>query len=34
MRIAILKWNGRISPVFDTATCLLVSEVDKSGERS
>ena len=34
MRIAIPTWNGRISPVFDTATRLLVAEVDKSGERS
>jgi predicted Fe-Mo cluster-binding NifX family protein len=34
MRIAIPTWNGRISPVFDTASRLLVVEVDKSGESS
>ena len=34
MKIAIPTWNGRISPVFDTASRLLVVEVDKGRERS
>jgi predicted Fe-Mo cluster-binding NifX family protein len=34
MRIAIPTWNGRVSPVFDTASRLVVAEVDKGRERS
>jgi predicted Fe-Mo cluster-binding NifX family protein len=34
MRIAIPTWNGRISPVFDTASRVLVAEVDESKECS
>jgi len=33
-RIAIPTWNGRISPVFDTTSRLLVVEVGKEGESS
>ena len=31
-RIAIPIWNGRVSPVFDTASRLLVVEVGPEGE--
>jgi len=33
-RIAIPRWNGRVSPVFDTASRLLVVEVGEEGECS
>jgi len=33
-KIAIPTWNGRVSPVFDTASRLLVVEVGKEGECS
>ena len=32
MRIALPIWNGRISPLFDSATQLLVVEVSNSSE--
>jgi len=34
MKIAIPTWNGRVSPVFDTASRLLIVEVDKERECS
>jgi len=34
MKIAIPTWNGRLSPVFDTASRLLVVEVDEERECS
>jgi predicted Fe-Mo cluster-binding NifX family protein len=34
MKIAIPTWNGRVSPVFDTASRLLVVEVGEEGECS
>jgi predicted Fe-Mo cluster-binding NifX family protein len=34
MRIAIPTWNGRISPVFDTATRVLIAVVEKGGEHT
>jgi predicted Fe-Mo cluster-binding NifX family protein len=34
MKIAIPTWNGRVSPVFDTASRLIVVEVDKRKECS
>jgi predicted Fe-Mo cluster-binding NifX family protein len=34
MRIAIPTWNGRVSPVFDTASRLLVVETGEHGEHS
>jgi len=33
-KIAIPTWNGRVSPVFDTASRLLVVEVEEEGECS
>jgi predicted Fe-Mo cluster-binding NifX family protein len=33
-RIAIPTWNGRISPVFDTASRLIVVEMGEKGEDS
>ena len=33
-KIAIPIWNGRVSPVFDTASRLLVVEVEEEGECS
>ena len=33
-RIAIPTWNGRVSPVFDTASRLLVVEAGEGGECS
>ena len=32
MKIAIPTWNGRVSPVFDTASRLLVVEISKESE--
>jgi predicted Fe-Mo cluster-binding NifX family protein len=34
MRLAIPVWNGRVSPVFDTAARMLVVEVEQAGEQS
>jgi predicted Fe-Mo cluster-binding NifX family protein len=34
MRVAIPTWNGRISPVFDTTSRLLVVELGEEGEYS
>lgn len=34
MKIAIPTWNGRVSPVFDTASRLLVVEAEDEGEYS
>lgn len=34
MRIAIPLWEGKVSPVFDTATRLLVLDVNEQGEES
>jgi len=34
MKIAIPTWNGRVSPVFDAASRLLVVEVGEEGEYS
>jgi len=34
MRIAIPLWEGKVSPVFDTATRLLVLDVNKLGEET
>jgi len=34
MKIAIPTWNGRVSPVFDTASRLLVVGAGKDGEYS
>jgi len=34
MKIAVTVWEGRVSPVFDTASRLLVLDVEKSGEAS
>jgi predicted Fe-Mo cluster-binding NifX family protein len=34
MKIAIPTWNGRVSPVFDTASRLLVAEAGERGEYS
>ncbi len=34
MKIAIPTWNGRVSPVFDTASRLLVVEAGDEGEYS
>ena len=34
MRIAIPTWKGRVAPLFDTASRLLVVEVDEEGEYS
>jgi predicted Fe-Mo cluster-binding NifX family protein len=34
MRIAIPDWEGKVSPVFDTASRLLVVEVEDQGETS
>jgi len=33
-RIAIPTWNGRVSPVFDTASRLIVVEMGEKGEYS
>jgi len=32
MKIAIPTWNGRVSPVFDTASRLVVVDIAKEGE--
>jgi len=29
MRVAIPTWNGRVSPVFDTAVRVVVAEIDR-----
>jgi predicted Fe-Mo cluster-binding NifX family protein len=34
MKIAVSVWEGRVSPVFDTASRLLVLDVEQSGEAS
>ncbi len=34
MKIAIPTWNGRVSPVFDTASRLLLVEANEKGEQS
>jgi predicted Fe-Mo cluster-binding NifX family protein len=34
MRLAIPVWNGRVSPVFDTAAQVLVVDVEQASERS
>jgi predicted Fe-Mo cluster-binding NifX family protein len=34
MRLAMPVWNGRVSPVFDTAAQVLVVEVEQACERS
>jgi predicted Fe-Mo cluster-binding NifX family protein len=34
MRIAIPLWEGKVSPVFDTAARLLVVDVNEQGEES
>lgn len=34
MRVAIPVWNGRVSPVFDTARQLLVTEIEEGREPS
>lgn len=34
MKVALPTWNGRVSPVFDVASRLLVVEVGEEGERS
>ncbi len=34
MKIAIPTWNGRVSPVFDAASRLVVVEVGEEGESS
>jgi predicted Fe-Mo cluster-binding NifX family protein len=34
MKIAIPTWNGRVSPVFDSASRLVVVEVGEEGEYS
>ena len=34
MKIAIPTWNGRVSPVFDTASRLLVLEITEKSETS
>jgi predicted Fe-Mo cluster-binding NifX family protein len=34
MRLAIPSWNGRVSPVFDTAQQLLVVDIVSGEERS
>ena len=34
MKIAVSVWEGRISPVFDSASRLLVLDVEPSGESS
>jgi predicted Fe-Mo cluster-binding NifX family protein len=33
MRVAIANWNGRVSPVFDTAAQVLVVDVEEACER-
>jgi predicted Fe-Mo cluster-binding NifX family protein len=33
MRLGIASWNGRVSPVFDTAAHVLVVDVDEAGEQ-
>ncbi|MCF8145115.1 MAG: dinitrogenase iron-molybdenum cofactor biosynthesis protein [Deltaproteobacteria bacterium] len=34
MKIAVSVWEGRVSPVFDTASRLLVLDAEETGERS
>jgi predicted Fe-Mo cluster-binding NifX family protein len=34
MKLAIPTWEGKVSPVFDTATRLLVLQVDEKKEKS
>ena len=34
MRVAIPVWNGRVSPVFDTAGQVLLVEVEQGSERN
>jgi len=34
MKVAVSVWEGRVSPVFDTASRLLILEVPKKGESS
>jgi len=34
MKIAVSVWEGRVSPVFDTASRLLVLDVEGTGEAS
>jgi predicted Fe-Mo cluster-binding NifX family protein len=34
MRVAIPVWNGRVSPVFDTARQLLVAEIEEGRDPS
>jgi predicted Fe-Mo cluster-binding NifX family protein len=34
MKIAVSVWEGRVSPVFDTASRLLVLDAGKTGETS
>jgi predicted Fe-Mo cluster-binding NifX family protein len=34
MKIAVSVWEGRVSPVFDTASRLLVLDMDGTGEAS
>jgi len=34
MKIAVSVWEGRVSPVFDTASRLLVLDVEETGEAS
>jgi predicted Fe-Mo cluster-binding NifX family protein len=34
MRLAIAVWNGRVSPVFDTAAQVLMVDLDEARERS
>ncbi|MDQ1333461.1 MAG: hypothetical protein QG552_411 [Thermodesulfobacteriota bacterium] len=34
MKIAVSVWEGRVSPVFDTASRLLILDVEETGEAS
>jgi len=34
MKIAVSVWEGRVSPVFDTAARLLVLDAEETGEAS
>jgi predicted Fe-Mo cluster-binding NifX family protein len=34
MKIAVSVWDGRVSPVFDTASRLLVLDMEETGEAS
>ena len=34
MRVAIPVWNDRVSPVFDTATCLMLLDLAEGAEQS